>query len=199
MNINRRSYPEIFKQRLPSVYTKPSYNIFNYDIFSAQGISNILIGVLLFAIFIGIFFFTYAVKIEKEILNKQITNLVENLLQDIKHIDELKSKISQFVESLKNIDLSEEDRKIKEENDKIIKKAVTFLSIFAVVIISIVAVLYFFFKINIKEIISTNVLLLLFIAITEIFFFNAIASKYISLDPNRVKLKIVEELQKLAG
>lgn len=179
-----------------SLLKLPKYDSSQYSIFTAKGISNIIIGVTLFSIFIGIFFFTYAVKIEKEILNIQIRHLIDNMTNDLQQFTSVKEWIKNYVSKIEIPDLSEEDDKINSQNAIIINNAKKTLFIFGVVSIILVTFICVIFKVNIIDVIITNILLLVFIGITEVFFLNFVAKRYLSLDPNKVKVKIIEELQK---
>ena len=176
---------------------KSNYDTSHYNIVTSGGISNILVGLTMFSIFLAIFYFTYASKIEKDILEIQIKNLIDNLTADLKNVDSSSSNtdnLKKIIDSI-NPDLSSEDSRVDESNKAVINKALVSFSIFAVITIIIVSILFYTSGTHIKDIIVMNAILLLFVALTEVFFLNMIAKSYRSLDPNKIKLNIIKKLQ----
>ena len=183
---------------------KPSHISFDYDkmhysILTSNGISNIIVGLIIFSIFIAIFYFTYAAKIEEQILNIQIKNLVENLTENLDVIEpylSVKSFLAEQIQNLEIPDLTKEDEEVESMNKGILMKAVKMLGIFAGVMTVILIFLKIKYKTDIFGSLKTNFIILIFIALTEILFLNMIAKNYISLDTNQVKLNIMQQLQK---
>ena len=103
---------------------KPSHISFDYDkmhysILTSNGISNIIVGLIIFSIFIAIFYFTYAAKIEEQILNIQIKNLVENLTENLDVLDttfSVKSFLAEPIQNLEIPDLTKEDKEVETMN-----------------------------------------------------------------------------------
>ena len=170
-----------------------NYDISHYNIVSVNGITNILVALTMFSIFLAIFYFTYASKIEKDILDIQLKNLVDNLTSDLTSANIDSSQIKKIINNTK-IDLTKEDNEVADENKKIINKAIISFGLFAAVTVTIVSILFYMHDINIRDIIITNLILLFFVAITEIFFLNMIAKSYRSLDPNIVKKNLLDKL-----
>jgi uncharacterized protein YacL len=176
------------------------YNCEHYNIFSVNFILNILIGVTIFGIFLTIFYFTYAAKIEEEIVNLQMKNLVDDFTYNLDILQkEDQQKITDYLNKLELPNTDELDKEVEESNKKIIRNAMIFLGVFSGIMILGSILLYVLNKdkISIKYLILNNVILLIFVAVTEIFFLNLVAKKYNSLDPNVIKLKIIEKLQDL--
>jgi hypothetical protein len=176
------------------------YDSSHYNIFSINFIINAMISVTLFAIFLTIFYFTYAAKIEGDIVDIQMKNLVNDFGYSFDIIGENdKKKISEYLNNIKLPDTTKIDEDIEKSNRDVIRKAMIFLGVFSGVLILGSVILYVINKgkIDIKYIIRNNLILITFVALTEIFFLNAVAKRYKSLDANDVKLKIIEKLQDL--
>ena len=165
-------------------------------------ISNIFIHVAVMSLFLTIFFFTIAANQEKNIVEKQINFIVDEFIGNIlfpldNSLKEyIKRKINSKLEDAKN-DLKDQDKKVNVQNNKIIKKAFTFALIFLIIVIFIVGITSFYYKWPshyIYYLIYSNIITLIFVAITETAFLFLIAKEYYSVDPNKIKLKILDKL-----
>ena len=163
---------------------------------------NIIIHVGIMALFLTIFFFTIAQYFEKKIIEDQIDFVIDDFVgNSLKPIpktkkDELKKKINN---AFNNQDLSKADDSVKKQNKKIYDKAWIFVGILLGIIFTIVLICGFIFKWEsyyIKFLINSSLISLIFVAITETLFMFLIAQNYLSADPNKIKLKIVETLAK---
>ena len=172
------------------------YDVSHYDIFSIKGISNLLVGVTIFSIFLGIFYFTYASNIENDILKIQIKKLVDSFTNDLNklNIRDVNSKIYNIIDNFNVPDMSEEDKKVKDNNNALMFKSAKLFGIFALFSIFFITAMFFIYKIDLKNILITNCIILIFVAITEIFFLNMVAKRYNSLDTNSIKKTIVENI-----
>lgn len=175
----------------------PIFDSSHYNILTPSGIVNIMIGVLFFSIFIGIFYFTYAAMIEKTVVKTQVVNAITTLLHDSQFIKYDRAKMKAVLNSMSPPDLSKEDKEVEAKNAKIVKSTIILFSVFAAVVSIIILILYKIYKFDFKPILIVNVILLVFVAITEVFFLNVIASKYMSLDPNVVKKEVISKLLEL--
>ena len=160
---------------------------------------NIIIGLSSFCIFITIFFFTYAAKVEEEILTKQIENLIDDFTDNpiVDNID--KKEIKKILETIKYPDLKNEDRMVEENNKKLKIQGMVFCLVMLVIAISCV-VIYNKNQVEkdtgyIKSILISNGILLVFIALTEFYYINTVIKQYYSLDPNDVKKEIIKTLK----
>jgi protein-S-isoprenylcysteine O-methyltransferase Ste14 len=161
---------------------------------------NIIIGLSSFCIFITIFFFTYAAKVEEEILTKQIENLIDDFTDNVivDNID--KKEIKEILETIKYPDLKEDDRKVEENNKKLKIQGMIFCLVILVIVVFCIVVYY---KKSgdedkgeyIKSILISNGILLIFIGITEFYYINVVIKQYYSLDPNDVKKEIIKTLK----
>ena len=171
------------------------YDVAHYDISSINGIANILIGLTLFSTFLCIFYFTYASKVENEILGIQIKNLVDSLTENIEATPIDRNALLAILDNVKVNDLSAADAQVKSSNDALRCKAIIGFAIFGIVSIVIIAGLWYAYRFDLKTLLGVNLLLLMFIALIEVFFLNAIAKSYRSLDPNAVKKNIVDKIR----
>jgi hypothetical protein len=172
------------------------YDLSHYNIFSIEGVSNIIVGLVLFSIFLAVFYFTYASKIEKEILDIQVKNLIDDLTYDMSAFpNDINEKLRTIVKNISVSDLSKEDKEIDDGNQELINRALINFGIFAAISVTILTIFFIIYNIDLKDIVITNLILLAFIAITEVLFLNLIAKSYRSLDPNVIKLNIINKLQ----
>ena len=160
-----------------------------------------LIQVILISSFIGIFFFTYAAKIEENIVKKQCSEIIDDLSDDMKTMvpyDILQKVYTQIVPNMRAPDLSREDADVKQKNDLLLKKITKLISIFIGVGLTLVIGLIWIFKIPIKEILISSGISVLFVAIVEYSFLTFFAQNYRTIDSNFVKMKIIQTLIKNA-
>lgn len=166
------------------------------NFFSKHTIVNIVVGITLFSIFLSVFYFTYTKTVEEEILNIQIKNLVNNLSSGIKKLNLNQDDIKKVINSIELPDLSKADQEVEEHNNELKTKAAFIFGIIGLVCIIILFVFSYFYKVDIKNILLINLMLLVFVGVTEWFFLNYIAKSYMSLDINMVKKLLVEEIEK---
>jgi len=169
----------------------------HYDIFSIRGFANIIIALTIFSLFLSIFYFTYASKVENQIVDIQIKNLVDNLTENMKDIlsSDQRAYLLNVLKTTNPPDMKVEDDKIEKSNKQLIKQAAIVFGIFLALTTIVVTILYFMYNIDVKNILITNMIILLFVALTEVFFLNMIAKSYRSLDPNIVKKNLINQLQ----
>jgi hypothetical protein len=156
----------------------------------------ILLNILLISTFIVIFFFTYGTTIEKQSIKIQMEFLANNIYDDIKFSGKNTTNlIKNYLNKYSIPDLSAEDNLISSLNKQTINKATKYILIFILVILSIVGLIYYNNNnINLKNILIKNIIILLSIALTEYIFLSYITYYYISLDPNNIKLAIIQNI-----
>jgi hypothetical protein len=174
-----------------------SYDSSHYNILTPNGICNILVALTIFSAFLSIFYFTYASYIENQILNNQIKILIDNLTYNIKDFNIDTKYLLKIINQTKLPDLTKEDNEVTNTNSQLIKKALLIFGVFSLISLIIIVIISYIYKLNIKEILKNNFILLIFVAITEIFFLNVIAKSYRSLDPNIVKKNFINNLQNI--
>ena len=159
--------------------------------------------VALYSVFVGIFFFTYGATVERKALENQIENIVESLTGDILPFlsTNLKSTIKDKLEVAKTKILSNPgpDKAIEKSNKKVKTTAVEILAGISIVGIGISAAAAAMYskdsaQLVMANLIKKNLLLLSFVAVIEFLFFTLVTQNYLSIDPNKVKLEIVNAL-----
>lgn len=161
---------------------------------------NILIHVGIMALFLTIFFFTIAQYFEKKIIEDQIDFVIDDFVgNSLKPVPEkTKKEIRKEInKAFDKQDFSKADESIKKQNKKIMKKAWIFVGTLLSIIFVIVLTFGFIFKWEIyylKFLFNSALISLIFVAITETLFMFLIAQNYLSADPNKIKLKIIETI-----
>jgi magnesium-transporting ATPase (P-type) len=177
------------------------------DVFTAHGVSNILLAVCLMAVFVSIFFFTYGSYMEKKIVNNQTKFLVDTLASETKPII-LSSKhssdaVNNAIANIKAPDMTEQDTQAKESNQNLVKESVIVISIVTAVIMTVIFSLWymsnkdagFFKKFDIKEVFIHNSIIILAVAVTEFLFTTLVIGNYISVDPNNTVKRVIENFK----
>lgn len=170
-----------------------------HNINKSELINKVLINVLFISLFISIFFFTYGSYIEKKVINNQMYFLAENIKSLFSLFGENTNKlIIAKINEIELPNLSKEDKKVKENNNKIKIKAFLSIIIFIILISVIIYFNYNKFGNNsykLSEIISENIIILIAIALTEFIFITYFGARFISIEPNIVKLTILKSLK----
>lgn len=167
----------------------------------------ILLQVLFIFIFLTIFFFTYVHSIEKETFKTQMNIVVDDLALDM-NIRPLVPKGQEDIATIllsESLDLARknaekssasDDQKINDQNRHIRNKAFLWVGIATSVLLVIALGLYFTghrvsFQIHIKE----ALIVVFFVAITELIFLTVITKKYWSVDPSQIRQKLGNDMQ----
>lgn len=166
--------------------------------FNSQFLCNTVVQVTLIFVFLCVFFFTYAKNKEKEVI---ITN-IDFLVKDI--IGNFPVNLKNFLPKQKTTtEVNPDDIKVEETNKKILKKSIITVSIFVVFaillvifcqVMSIKSTIPFFKNFNIGKILIESLVILFFIALTEFVFITFFGSKFISVEPDKVKASILQKL-----
>lgn len=159
--------------------------------------THIILSVVFISCFICIFFFTYATTVERNIVVNQTQNLVDSFTGNISLLFSDNKSVKNFVQNMSVETVNQDDERIKEKNQKILKEAAYVVGISAACLILLTIILIYFFKLNYKKLIITNLIVLLCIGVVEFSFLTFIAQNYISFDPNYVKYLLVENLEKI--
>ena len=162
-----------------------------------EKIANVLLSIVLMSAFLGIFFFTYAARVEKNIVKSQSERIVVDLTADLNDVltptqlSDLRDLVSPYIVTP---DLSKEDREIEENNKLLMKKASIVIITFVVIGLTAVFLLSKMENFSLKDIIIRNTIILFFVALTEFCFLTYLAQNYITIDSNFVKYKIINTL-----
>jgi len=165
-------------------------------------LTNILLHVLLMSIFLTIFFFTIAKNVEKQIVEDQVKYIMDDLIGNtFKGLDNNEKELikKQVDEEFSSDSLKNEDIKVIQQNKKVFDKSLIFLSILCSILIVIIVIMYIIYRFEfsyIKLLGISALFSLIMVALTETSFLFLIAKNYLSADPNNIKLKIIEKLDK---
>jgi cytochrome bd-type quinol oxidase subunit 2 len=153
--------------------------------------SYTLITVSLFILFLIIFYFTFDKYIQKKTTDIQIKEIVADFEQDFKDVGiDISNFKSDKAENLEEI--RKQDEIIEKDNKSVVTKAII---VFTIVLLITLFYLYKTRKnANIKETIKKTLILIFFIALTEVTFMVVIAKNYKSVDPNRIKGQIIKNV-----
>lgn len=166
--------------------------------------SNIFIHVAVMSLFLTIFFFTVASNQEKSIVENQVNFIMDEFIGntlgpvDQNEKNKIKQNVNAKMETAKK-SLEGADKDVENQNNKTVKKAFKFVGIVVAIVVVIVLIMGFYFKWNIDYrmfLLNSAVTGLLFVGITELSFLLLIAKGYYSVDPNKIKSRVVNELLK---
>jgi hypothetical protein len=161
---------------------------------------TVMMNVLLISLFIGFFFFTYGSIIEHKIVESQMKFLSDDLVNVIRLFGKnINSIVKEKLLQMKPPNLSKADSMAKENNKQIMIKALGANIVFTIIVVSSI---YFLYKkskkdFSMKTLIYQNLILLVFIALTEFSFLTFFAADYVSINTNNVKYNLIENVQEL--
>ena len=171
-------------------------------------IFKLFLQVVLIFIFLTVFFFTYVGNVEKESFTTQMNIVVDDIVPDI-NIHEFvppgQEDTAVFIldgsmEVARNNalnDSKEEDKYINDQNIAIRNKAFILLGIVLGILLLVSLILYLTkhcipFQIHIQD----ALIVVIFVAITEMLFLTIITKNYWSVDPGQVRSQIGKSIQK---
>ena len=163
---------------------------------------KLLINIILFTAFassfIGVFFFTYAKNIEKEIVLKNINYTLNELTDDIIYMlpANIKTLFASILDKITLPDMHDIDMEVINNNTKLIKLATGALSSYLLFAIIITVILASKYNYDLVDIFMENIVLVFFIGTVEFLFLKNIASNYISANPNKIKLEFIKSIKK---
>lgn len=160
----------------------------------AEYIAETIMGVILIATFICIFFFTYVSKVEGEVVKSQMSNIVNNLTNGLQILPDKDKGINLILKNLKAPDMSSADNDVEQSNNELKKKAAKIFGTIVVVGVIIIYYLWSKHRFDIKTMIIHSVIILVFVALTEFLFVTLVSKNYQIIDPNYVKYLIAKNL-----
>ena len=151
--------------------------------------------------FLSAFFFAYVSKIEEKAFQQELGNMIEQDLGKILNSNmEVKNEISNFKPLLSRLQrLYEKPDPYTEERNKMLR-IITMLIICSLLIM--LFTIFFSIKydcgkdIHIGNIILENIILFIFVGLTEFIFFTNIAIKYIPTKPSLLVNTLISTLKK---
>lgn len=164
--------------------------IINNVIFGIKQTSSMIFMIAIYSLFLGTFFFTFGAWVEEKTVKGQITNLTNKCVK-IYRLFKGEGDISKI-----EVDSDDDDAKVEEHNKETIKSAMKVLGIGCAIGIVLSYMLCIVSKGGnemFKELVVKNMIVLVFVAITQATFFYTVSRTYKSLDFNSVIRKIIEE------
>ena len=164
-------------------------------------ISYIILSFILISTFISIFFFTYVSKVEEEIVKSQIKNSIDNLVSSSNLFLTERQKFlikDVYLKNVKAPDMSEEDANIDKNNSALLRKTIIIFSCIVGVGLLIVFGLWYKYRFNIKEVVLTSFIILVLVALTEIFFVTYVTKNFLLIDENYLSYVILSNLKNYA-
>ncbi len=162
---------------------------------SSKDTVSIIVHILIIAVFITIFFFTYGSYIEKQIVKKQLEYIVNDLAGDIKVIaPEIVPVLQKQLGSVGYPNLEKEDKIVEENNKKLKNKTIG--TVIGLTVVTLVVIYYLIqhYELDAKDIMMTNLISCTAVAFTYFIFTTYIIANYRSADPNFVKKTFVQAL-----
>lgn len=166
----------------------------SWEILNRDYLANLLLHVGFMAALIGVFFFTYGSYIEKTVTVNQIEGVVDGYFTSFNLVasPDQKATAAAMAAQLTPPDSSDADAEVAASNQSLLTKAAIVLSsllIGSLILAFIVSRKTFF------ELVKENILIVIAVACTEFCFSTFIIAKYKAIDPNYVKLQVVQALQ----
>lgn len=166
--------------------------------------SNVLLHMCFFSVFVCIFFFVGASRIEKGIVQSQIQSTVQQLVQEIKNVlpPAERQALAVQIQNLTPPDMSKEDADASNNNKKLLEQSLMVLvPVFVVGLVIVIGAYYGYKKkfkeapeFSLKQMFAHNGIVLGFVCLTELTFMLGIAANYKSLDPQVVKRVVVNTI-----
>jgi hypothetical protein len=171
--------------------------------------SNILLHVCFFSLFVCLFFFIGASRIEKSIVQNQIQSTVQDLVRQIKNVlpPAERAALASQIQLLTPPNMASQDKIVADNNKKLVEQSFMVLVPVFVVGLVIVVGTYFGYKkhykkapqFSLKQLFAHNGIILGFVFLTELLFMLGIAANYRSLDPQVVKRVVINSLLSFAS
>ena len=164
-------------------------------------ISNVIMHVILFSLFVGFFFFVIARPVEVSVVKRETRNVVKSVVKNLEMVlpPDLSSELISSLATMKVPDMTAQDEEVRQSNTKLAKTAWISLSSVFVVGLGVVLGVYYGSKgvkgYSMKHLMAGNFTILFFVAVTEILFLLMIGSQYRSLDPNAVKQQLLATMR----
>lgn len=162
---------------------------------SSKDIANIILHILIMAVFITLFFFTYGAYLEKKIVKQQMNYIVDDLVGDIKVISpETATTLKNQLLNIKSPNLEQADKQAEENNSKLKMKTLKIVIGVSIVTLFVIYYMVKYFDLDVKNLIVANIISLIAVGLTYFMFSTYIIANYKSADPNFIKKSIIESV-----
>jgi len=164
--------------------------------YNPEYIANIILHVILISTLITIFFFTYAAKVEEEIVKEQVNFIIEDLTDNINMLPEnAKEIVRNMSREITEPDMTELDNKVIESNAQLLKKVTIMVSITLIVGVYIVYMMSKKYNFSFSDLMKHNFIVLVFVFITEFCFITYLGKNFRLGDANFVKKSVLTILK----
>lgn len=154
----------------------------------------------LLTLFIGVFFFSYVSKVERDVTTHQINYIVDAFTKDLAGFvpSPVRRDLAARLSTLDAPDQAELDERVKENNAKLQEKGFQVLVI--PVFLALIALCSYGLVRRIHGAMLYSVAAsLVVVAITYMGFLGLVVNQYLAVDTNNIKKRIVEVLQTIAS
>ena len=179
----------------------------NISIFpNCEDYSELILSITFFVVFIVVFYFSYGLFMEKIVLNKELSHIIQSFKSNITFLNpSMKMQIKSLIQNAKLPDDAQIDSDINNNNKKILITAICI----AIVIFFVGTGLSFFLttkwaaslfgghcgNMSYWSNILKNIVVIIAIALTEFLFATYIIANYISVDQNDIMYLFFKNLQ----
>ena len=168
----------------------------------SYNVTSIILQITLVITFITVFFFVYGTYIEKQIVISQVNNVISDLGDDLSLLltPDQQVEVRAVLQNISQPETSsDQDVQAMENNNKLIKQSAIVISCLFFAGIAITIYLIITLKLNWWYIVKNSMFGIGACVITEFIFLTFFVANYRSLDPNKVKLSMVESLTSYAN
>jgi len=168
--------------------------------FTVEEISAITMAIIFVASFLVIFFFTYAAKIEEQVVKNQVNFIIQDFIKPFKiftSTPQTTDTMKLFLNSISLPNMDEEDKKVAEHNKEVLMGSLKIIGSSFIVVMIILYYMSKHFNFSFGKILKENLIIICFVGLTEFMFLTYLGSKYISADPNFVKKTLINKLMQI--
>jgi uncharacterized membrane protein len=173
---------------------KKTLKYIHTNIFDEHMVINITMNIGLIAALLGVFFFTYAAKVEEDIVKANAKIAVSDIMDTVGPLLNKKMK-KDFKNNLVEPDQSAADKESSEHNTHLMHDAMVKLFIILDIGLTIGFIISIMYEHSFIKILGLNLLIVLLVGCTEYIFLNFLPAKFISVDTNYIRWKILTKLK----
>jgi len=154
---------------------------------------ELILYITFIAIFIGVFYFTYVISVEKEIIKSQASLIANDFATSVNILPN--NLIKSFKDNIQTTNNTKLDENQIKHNNELRKK--TYDTLFYVFISGILLSYFICEKnnYNYSTFLIKAIIVLIFVGLTEYTFLIMVIKNYISADPNYIKYSLLNSLK----
>jgi hypothetical protein len=168
----------------------------------SQEIAYIILSFVLTATFIAIFFFTYVSSVEADIIKTQIDKVITDFVSSTNIVltPDQKSQVGKIITSGLTVpDMSDDDNKAAKTNSDLVNQSMIIFGCLVGGGLLIVLGMWYYYKLDILEILKYSLIMLAVIALTELLFVTLVTKNYRLIDDNYLSYLVVTNLENYAN